>query len=174
VEYAVQQGFTKIAHLAGYSHTNIGFNRRKGYEKALTDGGVTIYKDWIIEGGFSETDGKKGFQKLFDKGKLPEIVFAVTYPVALGIMSAAKKAGIRIPEDLDLVCFGGSEYNKCVYPSITCVEQPSLDLGQKATQLLLEKIINGEGNSERHLVLPTKLYIGDTCKARKNNYQKDL
>jgi len=166
VSHAIEQGFRKIAHLAGYSHTNIGIHRRHGYERALQEKEIEINENWIIEGGFAETDGKKGFQQLLRSGNLPEMIFTVTYPVALGVISAAKEANIQIPEQLDIICFGGSDYNKCVYPSITCVEQPAQDLGKKATQMLLQKIMNGEGNSGKHLVLPTKLYLGDTCQPR--------
>jgi LacI family transcriptional regulator len=166
VKHAIDQGFRKIAHLAGYCHTNIGRDRRQGYEKALQENGIVLSEKWIIEGGFAESDGKKGFKKILQSGELPEMIFSVTYPVALGVISAAKEEKLQIPGKLDLICFGGSDYNKCVYPSITCVEQPAKDLGKQATQLLLHKIIHGEGNSEKHLVLPTRLYLGDTCQTR--------
>jgi LacI family transcriptional regulator len=166
VKHAIGQGFRKIAHLAGYSHTNIGKARRQGYEEALHDHGIELPEEWIIEGGFAEKDGKEGFRKLMRSGNLPEMIFTVTYPVALGVISAAKAANLQIPEKLDLVCFGGSDYNKCVYPSITCVEQPAKDLGNQATKLLLHQIMQGESNSDKHLVLPTRLYQGDTCQSK--------
>ena len=166
VKHAIDCGYRKIAHLAGYPHTNIGSHRRQGYEKALLENGISLKSDWIIEGGFSEIDGKKGFQRLFQSGNLPDMIFTVTYPVALGVIAAANEVGINIPGQLDIICFGGSDYNRCVSPSITCAEQPAQELGKKATLFLLNKITNPGQNTDQHLVLPTKLYLGDTCKSR--------
>jgi LacI family transcriptional regulator len=167
VKHAIDCGFRKIAHLAGYSHTNIGMHRRQGYEMALKEYRIELNNDWIIEGGFSEKDGKDGFQHLYQSGNLPEMIFTVTYPVALGVISEANGVGMEIPDQLDIICFGGSDYNKYVSPSITCAEQPAEELGKKATQFLLDKIIEPGRHAGKHLILPSKLFLGDTCKSRK-------
>jgi len=164
ISHAVKCGYSRIAHLAGYSHTNIGRNRRQGYENALKAHGLPINHNWIIEGGFAENDGSDGFSKFFKSDNLPQLIFTVTYPVALGVLSAARQAGIKIPEELDLICFGGSDYNKYMVPSITSVDQPAQTMGEKATELLLHKILHPADHQDTHLILPIKLYMGDTCK----------
>jgi LacI family transcriptional regulator len=162
----INSGYTKFAHLAGYSYTNIGKNRLKGFRKAMKDHALEIPDRWVVETGFAEGDGYKGFMKLFRSGELPEVIFTVTYPVALGVILAAQEAGISIPGDLQIVSFGGSIYNRFVTPSISYIDQPSEEIGKKATELLLDEIKNPEMREEQHIVVPTKLVICDTCKKK--------
>ncbi len=162
----INSGYTKFAHLAGYSYTNIGKNRLNGFRNAMKDNNLKVPEHWVVETGFAEGDGYKGFMKLFRSGELPEVIFTVTYPVALGVILAAQEAGISIPGDLQIVSFGGSIYNRFVTPSISYIDQPSEEIGKKATELLLDEIKNPEMREERHIVVPTKLVFCDTCKKK--------
>jgi len=162
----IESGYTKIAHLAGYGYTNIGKKRLNGFQKAMKDKNLEIRDSWIVETGFAEGDGYKGFMKLFRSGELPEVIFTVTYPVALGVILGAQEAGISIPKDLQIVSFGGSIYNRFVTPSISYIDQPSEDIGRKAVELLLDEIKNPEMREEKHIVVPTELVICDTCKKK--------
>ena len=162
----INSGYTKFAHLAGYSYTNIGKNRLNGFRNAMKDNNLKVHEPWVVETGFAESDGYKGFMKLFRSGELPEVIFTVTYPVALGVILAAQEAGISIPGDLQIISFGGSIYNRFVTPSISYIDQPSEEIGKKATELLLDEIKNPEMREERHIVVPTKLVICDTCKKK--------
>ena len=164
MDKVIKTGYTKIAHLAGYAHTNIGNNRRIGFENALKDSNLSIEDNWIIEGGFSEEDGYSGFMKISKNGELPEVIFAVTYPVALGIQLAAQEMGIKIPDQLEIISFGGSTYNRFISPSITYINQPIKELGAKAIELLIDEIKNPDIFQEQHLTLPTELIVCETCK----------
>jgi DNA-binding LacI/PurR family transcriptional regulator len=160
----IKSGYTKLAHLAGYSYTNIGKNRLNGFKKAMQDNDLDVNKSWIIETGFSESDGYKGFLKLFRSGTLPEVIFTVTYPVALGVLLAAQEAGISVPDDIQLLSFGGSIYNRFISPSISYIEQPSEEIGKKATELLISEIKSPDMREEQQIIIPTELVICETCK----------
>lgn len=134
----------------------------------MKDNDLEIRESWIVKSGFAEEDGYKGFMKLFRSGELPEVIFAVTYPVALGVILAAQEAGISIPDDIQVLSFGGSIYNRFVAPSISYIDQPSEDIGRKATELLLHEIKNPEIREEQHIIIPTDLVICDTCKDKED------
>jgi LacI family transcriptional regulator len=165
----INTGYTKIAHLAGYNYTNIGKKRLNGFKRAMRDNRLKVPDYWIVETGFAEEDGYKGFIKLFRSGDLPEVIYAVTYPVALGVILAAQEAGISIPDDLQIVSFGGSIYNRFVAPSISYIEQPAEQIGKKALELLLDEIKNPELREEQHIIIPTELVICDTCRKREGS-----
>jgi LacI family transcriptional regulator len=137
--------------------------------KAMGDKGLEVPEEWIVKSGFAEEDGYKGFMNLFRSGKLPEVIYTVTYPVALGVILAAQEAGISIPTDIQVVSFGGSIYNRFVAPSISYIDQPSEEIGRKATELLLYEIKNPELKEEQHIVVPTELVICDTCKNKEES-----
>ncbi len=162
-EHAIKMGYTKLAHLAGPKKINISRERCKGFKDALSDNNITPNKNWILYGGFSETDGYEGLMKIFETGNMPEFIFTVTYPVALGVYAAAQKLGLKIPDDVDVMCFGDSDVNRFISPSLSCVYQPTEKLGQEAVRLLIEQINNYEGFNPVNVELPTDLIIRETC-----------
>lgn len=159
VTYAIKKGYKKIAHIGGYSHINIGKARREGFINALKDNKIPVNKHWVIESGFSEEDGYNGFRKIMDSGELPEYILAVTYPVALGIHSAASEANIRIPEDIEITCFGNNLLNRFTPSIFNFVNQPAQELGRQAVNLLLKKINNPKESPEENIELKTQLLI---------------
>jgi LacI family transcriptional regulator len=163
----IASGYTEIAHLGGFDYISIGTERRAGFERAMKEHGLKGRKSWNVEGGFSEQDGYHGFLKIFKSGELPEVIFAVTYPVALGVVLAAQETGINVPEELQVVSFGGSIFNRFASPSLSYIDQPAEEIGKKATELLLEEIKNPELYEEQHIIIPTQLVICDTCKKKK-------
>ncbi len=165
-EQAINIGYRKIAHLAGYQHTNIGKERAAGFEAAMKQYGLTVQPHWVVEGGFGEEDGYKGFRRIYESGEMPECVFAVTFPVAMGVYKAADELGMRIGDDVDLICFGNSGVNQFLSPPMSYIEQPTYELGQKAFLLTLEHIRQKEAFIPQHIKLPTKLVLCKTCVRR--------
>jgi LacI family transcriptional regulator len=164
VEQAVKIGYKKIAHFAGFPHINIGKERLAGYESAMKKFGLPIKPEWVVNGGFSEEDGARGFQTLYDAGNLPEVIFAVTFPVALGVYRAAQHYGLRIPEDIDIISFGNSGgLNQFLSPPMSYIEQPTVELGRKALELTIENIKQKNKNTPQIIKLPTKLVLCNTC-----------
>ncbi|RPI70614.1 MAG: LacI family transcriptional regulator [Ignavibacteriales bacterium] len=146
-EYAINKGYKKLAHIGGYNHINIGRKRLEGFTDALRYYNLPVNLDWLVEGGFGEEDGYKGFKKIYKKENLPEYILAVTYPVALGIYEAATELGVRIPEDIEVTCFGNNSFKHMVPSVFNFVDQPTLDLGKSAVNLLLN-IINDPKSSD--------------------------
>lgn len=163
IEHAITVGYRKIGFVGGNPQINIGRNRLLGFEEAMKEFDVPIKREWIVQSGFGKDDGYAGFKQLYAAGKLPEFVFAVTYPVALGIYEAAKDLGLRIPQDVDVMCFGDSDVNRFLSPSLSCVHQPTQELGTKAVQMILEMIRNPEEVKEQHIEIPTELILRETC-----------
>jgi LacI family transcriptional regulator len=164
VKHAIDCGYTKIAHLAGYRYTNIGSERYAGFEKAMKDHDLEINKDWVIEGGFGEEDGYRGFWKLFKSNNMPEVIFTVTFPVTMGMYAAVQEIGLSIPGDVDVISFGGSAYNRFFSPSMTYLDQPTAILAEKAILLLIDRIKNPGLRGEEHITIPGEIVLCQTCR----------
>lgn len=162
-EQAINIGYRKIAHLAGYQHINIGKERYKGFVDAMKQYSVPIRPEWVVYGGFSEDDGYNGFNKMYESGNLPEIIFASTFPVAVGVYRAAEELGMKIPDDIDIISFGSSGLNRFLSPPMSYVEQLTTELGKKAMDLTLENIRQKDQFIPQHIKLPTKLVLCKTC-----------
>jgi LacI family transcriptional regulator len=142
LEEIIENGYSKIAHIAGYSNVSIGKERCEGYKQALQGKGLTINPNWIIEGGFEVTDGYNAFMKLLHSNPLPEIIFAVNDRTALGAYHAANNVGIRIPEDIGIVAFGFDEIAQTFTPTLSVINQNPRILGSTATYMLMDLIEN--------------------------------
>jgi len=164
IQYAIDSGYRKIAHFSGYEYTNIGLDRNLGFRDAMVQNNLPVNEDWVIQGGINEAAGYKGLMQLAKANNLPELIYAFTFPVALGIYTAARELGLSIPTDIDVVCFGVGEYNNYLSPTITYMDQPAMEIGSQACELLLRKIADPGIDIPEQMIVPSKLSICETCK----------
>lgn len=150
VKNLVDKGFTNIAHLAGYENVEIGRERKAGYLEALKEASIEITKDAVVEGGYSEKSGYTGFEKLLNQHGMPDALFAVTYPVGLGALEYMNDHGIN-PNDIPVLAFGGSEFNKHLVNPFICIEQPTFELGIRAFKQI-EKEMNSESQPDPEVI----------------------
>lgn len=159
VEHFIQKGYRKIGLIGGYNYINIGKARNTGFYEAMQKYNVPVNTNWVTEGGFSEADGYKGFKKIMESGEIPQAILAVTYPVALGMYEAASEIGVKIPTDINVMCFGNNIY-KYMAPSVfDFVGQPSEELGRSAVNLLMELMNDPDNVKEKNIELKTKLLL---------------
>jgi LacI family transcriptional regulator len=159
----MNRGYTKLGHLAGSQNTSIGRNRLLGFKKAFEIKGIAIPEKWIVEGGFAEEDGYKGFKALLETGELPQVIFTVTYPVALGVLLAAEEHGISISDELEVISFGGSSYNRYIKPSLSYIDQPVQQIAKTATERLIKEIKMTEYIKPEVFQIPAQLVLCNTC-----------
>jgi LacI family transcriptional regulator len=171
-EQAIKVGYRKLGFVGGNPWLNIGKDRLLGFEQSLKEHGIPLNPDWIVHGGYGKDDGYQAFMQLRNAGKLPEFIFAATYPVALGIYEATRELGLRIPDDVDVICFGDSDMNHFISPSLSCVSQPTRELGTKAVHMILDAIKHPDEVPEQHVEIPTELILRETC-IRKNSPPSD-
>jgi LacI family transcriptional regulator len=138
----ISEGYTRIAHLAGYKTTSIGKLRAEGFFEAMKKNKIPVKKEWIIESGFELNDGYESFKRLNSSCNLPEIIFAVNDRVALGVYKAAKEAGLRIPEDIGIFGYGFKETTDFFDPQMTIINQDPRKLAIEAIKILINEIDN--------------------------------
>ena len=163
VAHAAKVGYKRIAHLAGFQHVNIGKRRQQGFQDAMRDHHLIVKPEWMIVGGFGTEDGYRGMMNLIKTPQRPELIFAVTFPVALGVYEAARELGMNIPDDIDIICFGDSAMHRHIHPPLSCVYQPTAELGRKAVSMLLDHIKHPDEQSGQHVRIPTELILRGTC-----------
>lgn len=170
VEHAIELGYKRIGHFAGYEEINIGRERHQGYTDAMNKYNIPINPDWIMTGGFGEKYGYDSFMKLYKKNNLPDIIFTVTYPVALGIYTAVSELDLKIPEDIDVICFGNAKIQRFLSPPLSCVDQPTDKIAKESMNILLKNIFDTEEEKEiKNVVIDTELILRNTCVGFKQN-----
>lgn len=171
VDHAIKVGYKNISHFGGYHEINIGLERYMGYKSAMEQNGIEINPDWVLKGGFGENYGYESLIKLYREKNLPDLIFTVTYPVALGVYMAAAELGLRIPEDIDVICYGNAKVQNFLSPPLSCVDQPTDKLAEESMKILLEKIYSDEDEQPiRNVVIDSDLILRGTCVDFKTNH----
>lgn len=163
IEHAINLGYRKIGHLAGYTNINIGKDRMQGFIEAMNKYNIEINPSWVIEGGFGEKYGYDAFMKLYHNKNLPDLLFTVTYPVALGVYIAAAEVGLKIPDDIDVICFGNAEVQNFLSPPLSCIDQSTKLLSESAMDIIMKSIKDPDSNETRNVVIDTELILRGTC-----------
>ena len=86
---------------------------------------------------------------------------------AIGVIAALQDAGLRVPEDVSVVGFDGTEIARYHRPRLTTVKVPLEEIGTRGFELLMQQVERplGEIGPERpraRLLLSTQLQIGQS------------
>ena len=139
-EHLIYQGYKKIFHFGGPAGMMFTQNRRNGFIDAHRKHKLPIDENSIPEAGLLMSDGERVMEKLISFNNIPEAIFAVNDPTAIGAMKVLKKHGFKIPDDVALVGFTESKLAPLIDPPLTSVAQPTHEIGVTAARLLLEQI----------------------------------
>ncbi|MDQ8736225.1 substrate-binding domain-containing protein [Paenibacillus sp. LHD-38] len=104
----IQNGHRNIAMIRGSGTSAVGGERFAGYLQALTDTGISMRKDWVVESELSVEEGMRAMSSIAATGSLPTAVFCSTDLMALGAMNYLLDNGLRVPEDVSVFRFDGS------------------------------------------------------------------
>jgi LacI family transcriptional regulator len=146
-------------HLASLGHRLIGFisgpptfrsshERRAGLEEGLTAAGLQLRPDFVAEGAYTFDSGASCGEALLSQPKRPTAIFCANDEMAAGLLQAARRAHLRVPEDLSVVGFDDFQVATQVCPTLTTVHSPIRSVGLLAAQKLFarETKRNTEGN----------------------------
>lgn len=141
--------------------------RRDGYATALQDCGIPYDPGMVTNEGFSFNAGRRSAERMLQWSKLPDAVFAVADAVAIGMTSVFHQHGIEVGKDISIIGFDNNQISEYYIPSITTVSQPQLDIGQKAMELLMNKLEDLSCENQ-HIVLPHRIEIRTSVKLLKS------
>jgi LacI family transcriptional regulator len=160
-EYLVEKGYRRFGHLGGPEFLSICRLRYEGFRDAAARHGLAIRDEWIVRGGLNEEDGTESMSRLLERGgELPDAIFCVTDPVAMGALGLLKRRGIRIPEQMAVMGFTDNPMADLIEPPLTTVRQPAYEIGRTAAELLIDQIQNKQARENPvHKILKTELII---------------
>jgi LacI family transcriptional regulator, galactose operon repressor len=151
-------GHRRIAHLAGQATVSTGVLRRRGYLAALTEAGIKVDLELIVESGYVEDGGARAAERLLAIRDRPTAIFAVNDMAAAGAYGAARRLGLRIPQDLALAGYNNIPLASRLIPGLTTVHVPVHEFGIVAARLLLDQIDSGR-LVPRHVVFTPELVV---------------
>lgn len=155
VEHLVRLGRKRIAYLQGPDDIYNAYQRGLGYREAMDKFGL-YDPALVVKTGMAFQDGANAIDQLIKRGVDFDAVYAFTDSLAIGAQNHLRALGKRVPEDVMVAGFSGTELSTIVSPQITTMEPPLEEMGRQAAHLVMEKI-NKPETENKMIVLKTTM-----------------
>jgi LacI family transcriptional regulator len=160
VDHLVSTGRRDLAIVTGPDQAGTSRERLMAFRAALAKHGIALPKERFLHGDFRAASGHEALSTLLASRHVPDAVFVANGPMALGALQLLSEqrgpSSVRVPEDLALAVFDDMPWFTLLRPTLTAIEQPTARLGERAMQMLLDRIQGRDVVDERiecHLVL---------------------
>jgi LacI family transcriptional regulator len=164
VSRLIELGCRNIALVSTVDHVDVGKLRTEGYLKALNHHGLKVSPSLILktEEDISNETGDANLREqivqLLQSNPGVDGVFAVNEKYALIAMQALREIGKAVPADTRVIGFTDGVLSRYATPSLSTVSQHGLLIGERAAELLIQRLENDEDDRpSQTVVVPTKL-----------------
>jgi LacI family transcriptional regulator len=145
VAYLIDQGHRDIGFIIGHPDHVASKKRREGFAAAMSQAGLKMNVERVVQGDFSFRSGVKAAETLLkDASNRPTAIFASNDDMAAGVLSVAGRLGIDVPTELSVCGFDNTAIAEIIWPKLTTVGQPIYQMGLKAAEMLLDRSINDD------------------------------
>ncbi|WNJ20857.1 LacI family DNA-binding transcriptional regulator [Pontibacter sp. G13] len=157
-EHLLEQGYKRIAHIAGPDTLMVSHQRIEGIRQAHRKLGMEWPDELIFHQGFRVEDGRAVVPDMLNLPTPPDAIIAVSDSAAIGAKLALEERGISIPDQMGIIGFNNEQFTSYVKPELSSISLPMHEMGRMATKLLLHQIsYPNDPPQEPHRVLPPAL-----------------
>lgn len=142
-EFLIKSGCRNIAHLTAASHLSITKERLGGYKSALEKYNMPFEQEYVQycgHGGMIQGEMEEAVKSLLSLKNKPDAIFVANDKLSTGCLIALKNYDPDLYGAITVAGFTNSNVVELFTPSITSVRQPAFEMGQIATQLLIQLI----------------------------------
>ncbi len=158
VRALLDSGHTRLVVMSGTALADVTSVRMQGVRDACSEAGYELEDSCVLSGAFNQEEAYREMKAYLARcGEMPDAVFCLSDLMALGVMQAAKEAGLRIPDDLSVIGFDGIYIGDWCQPPLATVQQDMRCMGREAARML-HGLIRGSGTGG-HYMLPHQLLL---------------
>ncbi len=154
-------GHRRIAMISGPIDVLCSRARVDGFRSAHDEAGLRVDPDLIRHGNFYLEGGYRHGLDLLRRPDRPTAVFAGSDMQALGLLRAARRLSLRVPDDLSVVGYDDLPVADWMVPSLTTVHQPLQEMARTATRILLD-LAQGISPATSRIDLATELVVRES------------
>jgi LacI family transcriptional regulator, repressor for deo operon, udp, cdd, tsx, nupC, and nupG len=165
-QHLVDLGHRRIGYVGGATEGVLDFTapaaRLAGFRKTLIDNGLALDASLEMDGEFTISGGHAAGRALLTRPDRPTAVFAASDEMAFGVLGAARREGLRVPEDLSVV--GIDDHELAAFFELTTVGQMVQEQGRIAAQQVLDALDRQRTDewTPEQVILPTQLLVRGT------------
>jgi DNA-binding LacI/PurR family transcriptional regulator len=135
-------GHREIAFVGDALEDPFGFtssaDREIGFRRELAAAGLSIPPEWIGHGAHGRYEARELAGRMLDADRRPTAIFAASDTQALGVVAAAREAGLHVPNDLSVI--GYDDIEAADYVGLSTIRQQLFESGRRGAELLLAEI----------------------------------
>lgn len=156
--HLISLGHVQIGMVTGPMKEDCSRDRAEGYRRALQEAGIKFDQTLVVEGDWSATSGKDALFSLVNRESMPTAIFAQNDRMAMGVLRAARDAGLKVPSQLSVIGVDDMPLSSYFDPPLTTMRQDMPLIGRSAAGILLDAIQNTNA-ALRVLSLPAQLVV---------------
>jgi LacI family transcriptional regulator len=160
-EHLTALGHRRIGLITGPKQMLCSRARLDGYRAAIEEAGADVDAALIRQGDFLHESGFLGGTTLLSLPQPPTAIFACNDTMALGVFEAARRLGLRVPENVSIVGFDDLPESRWAPPPLTTIRQPLAEMGGLAARTVL-RLSQGETIELPRIELATELVVRES------------
>lgn len=162
-EHLLDQGYQRIAVIAGPAHHRSYRLRLQGFRDALAQRGLTVLPEHIHSGDSQLETGTAAARCFITQSMRPQAIFACNDMMAIGALRELYAHHIQVPRDMALVGFDDIDYARLTTPALTTVRVDKGEMGRIAVRKLLAMLHN-DADPPTGIVLAPKLIVRESSR----------
>lgn len=139
-KYLIDKGYKQILLLTPPLKQDVVYDRIHGYQRAIEESGLKSTPEYILYCNDEEEDVIRALDQAKMDGISFDSVITMESIMSLSALKYCQSRGMKVPEDVGILCFNNAPYLDKVSPSISCVDLNPTLLGAEAFKLLLDLI----------------------------------
>jgi LacI family transcriptional regulator len=160
--HLLSQGHERIAFAGGPFKINQMADRLAGMREAYSAAGVSEAKIELVETAtLKVASGRDAGARILamPQRRRPTAVFCGNDLVALGLLQELTRLRVSVPGDIAIVGYDDIDFAGAAAVPLTSIRQPRSQLGQAATELLIEEVSAPETHRHRQVVFEPELVV---------------
>lgn len=163
--YLIELGHRRIGLTVGRQQTTSGRERLSGYRRAFQEAGLPIDETLIHSGRYEPETGAVAARAFLDLPRPPTAIFAANHESAPGVFRVIAERGLRVPDDLSLLCYEDTPWCPWHRPAVSVVDSGARDLATLAVERLLGRIeARGTASPVREYRVGARLVRRESCR----------
>lgn len=148
----LESGYMAVRHLADKGYRNIAYimegryeelcyaekERYDGCRRGAVESGACLTPVKMLSGPGSENNPLNKTESFLKEMKYDAVV--ATSPQCFLVLKAAAGLGLKVPEKLGVIALDNELYAPYLYPSLTTIDEPLIEIARRAAAILFESM----------------------------------
>lgn len=160
--HLAELGHRRIAVVVGHASLTTTDDRFTGYRDAVRRLDLDPDPRLVVPGASDVATTRSAIAELFGGSDRPTAVVSTNNVMTIGTLHGLRDLGLRIPDDVAVVCYDDFEWADLVTPGLTAMDQDLTGMATRAVELLLRRIADPDATTVRER-LPVAFHHRSSC-----------